>query len=319
VVHQAYNKQINVTHNSWPCSFLAILANHYLARYLGVIRFQIEVASLARLSPKLETIRGLFARSGNQCAFPGCIHPLVNEKQKFIGQVCHIEAAMPDGERYNPKQTDEERRSYENLLILCYQHHIETDEVDEFPIELMKEIKQNHEAFFAKSDFKIDESALYKLMLEIDKYWNKIEVLNTIEHTMEDLAFRVTVKGGYVQMFDNVRNTVLRIEELLERLNKSNDKLNDDFIEFIELHGVDSTIFKELPYSVSPFNIRDWESFNLSSPNCLIQIRIDLLTIEVKYLEEYLKTNSKDQQAIAHLESAKNKLADKAQNAVMYD
>ena len=84
-------------------------------------------ASLARLSPRLETIRGLFARSGNQCALPGCIHPLVNEKQKFIGQVCHIEAAMPDGERYNPKQTDEERRSYENLLILCYQHHIETD------------------------------------------------------------------------------------------------------------------------------------------------------------------------------------------------
>jgi hypothetical protein len=226
---------------------------------------------------------------------------------------------MPDGERYNPNQTDEDRRSYENLLILCYQHHIETDEVDEFPIELMKDIKQKHEASFAKSDFKIDESALHKLMLEVEKYWDKIEVLNTIEHTMEDLAFRVTAKGGYVQLFDNVRDTVLRIEELLERLNKSNDKLNDDFIEFIELHGVDSAIFTKLPYSVSPFNIRDWESFNLSRPNCLIQIRIDLLAIKVKYLEEYLKTNSKDQQAIEHLESAKTQLADKVQNAVMYD
>jgi hypothetical protein len=85
---------------------------------------------LAGLAPKLETIRALFARSGNQCAFPGCIHPLVNDKQKFIGQVCHIEAAMPEGERYNPEQNDEQRRSYENLLILCYQHHIETDEVE---------------------------------------------------------------------------------------------------------------------------------------------------------------------------------------------
>ena len=275
--------------------------------------------SLARLTPKLETIRALFARSGNQCAFPGCVHSLVNDKQKFIGQVCHIEAAMTDGERFNPQQTDEDRRSYKNLLILCYQHHIETDEVEEFPVELMINIKQEHEANFLKSDFKIDEAALHKLMRDVETYWDKIEVLNTVEHTMEDLAFRVTTKGGYIQLFDDARETVVRIEELLERLSKSNDKLQDEFINFIEAHGVDSTIFKELPYSISPFNIRNWEDFSLSRPNCLIQIRIDLLTVEIKYLEEFLKTNSQDQQAIEYLDNAKKQLADMAQNAVMYD
>ena len=272
---------------------------------------------LARLAPKLETIRALFARSGNQCAFLGCIHPLVNDKQKFIGQVCHIEAAMPDGERFNDQQNDEQRRSYENLLILCYQHHIETDEVDEYSVALMISMKQEHEANFLKSDFKIDEAALHKLMRDVETYWDKIEVLNTVEHTMEDLSFRVTTKGGYSKFFSDARE--IRIEELLERLSKSSDKLNDDFIEFIETHGIDSKSFLELPNSVSPFMNRDWEDFSLSRPNCLIQIRMDLLIIEIKYLEEFLKTNSQDQRAIVSLENAKNTLADMAQNAIMYD
>ncbi len=48
---------------------------------------------MARLAPKAEILRALFARSGNQCAFPGCTQPLINDKNKFIAQVCHIEAA----------------------------------------------------------------------------------------------------------------------------------------------------------------------------------------------------------------------------------
>jgi len=48
---------------------------------------------LARLAPNTNVLRALFARSGNQCAFPGCTQPIINSKNKFIGQVCHIEAA----------------------------------------------------------------------------------------------------------------------------------------------------------------------------------------------------------------------------------
>ena len=49
---------------------------------------------MSRLAPKIDVLKALFARSGNQCAFPGCTQPLMNEKNKFIAQVCHIEAAM---------------------------------------------------------------------------------------------------------------------------------------------------------------------------------------------------------------------------------
>ena len=46
---------------------------------------------MAPLTPKTEILRALFARSGNQCAFPVCAQPLVNDKNKFIAQVCHID------------------------------------------------------------------------------------------------------------------------------------------------------------------------------------------------------------------------------------
>ncbi|MDN3683128.1 hypothetical protein QWZ04_22735 [Vibrio tapetis subsp. quintayensis] len=274
---------------------------------------------MARLAPKVETIRALFARSGNQCAFPGCTHPMVNLKQKFVGQICHIEAAMPQGERYSSEQSDEERRSYDNLVLLCYQHHIETDDTNEYTIEKLKQIKLCHESNFLKSDFKINESELYKLTAEMEQYWSHVERLNSTEHAMEELAFGITTQNDYKLLFSNVINSVDRIEELLERLQASNESLDSDFYTFIEKHDVNSTAFKEIPYSVSPFCLRSWEDFALSKPNNLMQIRIDLLAIEVSYLELYLKTNSNDLAARETLELAKIKLADLAQNAIMYD
>jgi len=63
---------------------------------------------MARLQPTLATIKALFAKSGNQCAFPGCNHVLVTDKNLFVGELCHIEAAAPGGPRYNDKMSDKE-------------------------------------------------------------------------------------------------------------------------------------------------------------------------------------------------------------------
>ena len=39
---------------------------------------------MARLKPKETTIKALFAKSGNQCAFPKCEAKLINNKNQFI-------------------------------------------------------------------------------------------------------------------------------------------------------------------------------------------------------------------------------------------
>lgn len=274
---------------------------------------------MARLAPKLEVVRALFARSGNQCAFPGCTQPLVSNKNKFIGQICHIEAAMPNGERYNENQNDEERRAYDNLLIMCYPHHIETDDVEEYPVERLTQIKLDHESTFEKSNFKIDESELYKLVSEMDKYWGDIERLNTIDHTFEELAFSIDAKGSFFDILCSARKATDWIEKLLDRLEKSDENLKSDFNKLIESKGLPAELFDDVPYYENPFEIRNWEDHNLCKPNWIQRLRIDLTHIEVKYLEEYLKTNRDDLAAKSRLEKVKAILSDFAQNAIHVD
>jgi hypothetical protein len=101
-----------------------------------------------RLPPTPSTLRRLYVHSGNQCAFPGCTRVLVNAKGQWVGEVCHIEAAMPAGERFNPASSNEARRQPENLMLMCHEHHVETNDVSEFPVERLSQIKAGHEAQF---------------------------------------------------------------------------------------------------------------------------------------------------------------------------
>lgn len=102
-----------------------------------------------RLTPTRETLRELYLKSGNRCAFPGCKKALFNAKGVFVGQICHIEAVELGGERFNKNQTNEQRRQASNLLLMCYDHHVETDNVLKFPVERMKRIKDEHEKKFS--------------------------------------------------------------------------------------------------------------------------------------------------------------------------
>lgn len=100
-----------------------------------------------RLAPSKDPLIQLFALSGNQCAFPGCNQILIDE-DSFVAQVCHIEAAMPGGERYNESSNNEERRMIQNLVLLCYPHHIKTNNIDNFPTPVLRKLKTDHEAKF---------------------------------------------------------------------------------------------------------------------------------------------------------------------------
>lgn len=111
-----------------------------------------------RLPPTPDTLRELYLKSGNKCAFPGCQERMIDEDGVFIGQVCHIEAAMPGGQRFNINQSNEDRRKFENLMLMCHKHHKITDDVNKFTVEKLKEMKRNHERKFTDIETKIGNS-----------------------------------------------------------------------------------------------------------------------------------------------------------------
>ncbi|WP_413379110.1 hypothetical protein [Paenibacillus taichungensis] len=103
------------------------------------------MAMAKRLQPTSAVLRELYLRSGNQCAFPDCIHTIVNSDGNYVGQICHIEAAEEGGQRFNPNQTNEERRALSNLMLFCYDHHIKTNDVQTYTVEVLQRMKREHE------------------------------------------------------------------------------------------------------------------------------------------------------------------------------
>jgi hypothetical protein len=128
-----------------------------------------------RLTPASETIKKLLLRSGNECAFPGCLEVLFNDDNKLIAECCHIEAALPGGERYNYNQSDEQRRSYDNLLFLCHKHHIETNNVNDYTVEILRKIKSDHENRFKEKLFAIRPNYVEQVYSSFSKVINLVE------------------------------------------------------------------------------------------------------------------------------------------------
>jgi hypothetical protein len=112
-----------------------------------------------RLPPSTDTIRQLYLHSGNQCAYPGCSHPIILPDGTYVGELCHISAAEKGGERFDASLTNEQRRQPENLLLLCHDHHTVTNNVDEYPTERLRTIKEQHESKFKNGLASMEKSS----------------------------------------------------------------------------------------------------------------------------------------------------------------
>lgn len=124
---------------------------------------------MARLKPTERTIKKLFALSGNQCAHPECNNLLIDPSGTVLAEICHIEAAEEKGPRFNPQQTDEERRGFENLMLLCSIHHILIDDQPEnYPVASLKKWKEEHEERY-RNNHSLNEEQIEKATHEISR------------------------------------------------------------------------------------------------------------------------------------------------------
>lgn len=96
--------------------------------------------------PRVKTIKRLFAVCRNSCAFPGCVTPIVDADGNVLGEICHIAAQNVGGPRYDTSQDDETRHGFDNLLLLCGNHHkvIDDDEI-QYSVAVLAHLKATHE------------------------------------------------------------------------------------------------------------------------------------------------------------------------------
>lgn len=105
-----------------------------------------------RRTLKPSTKNLLYLRSLDQCAHPECQNPATvsgteQSAAAVVIQICHIHARSKGGPRFNPCLTEEERDSYDNLILLCAHHHAIVDKQPEtYTAEILKQWKREHEA-----------------------------------------------------------------------------------------------------------------------------------------------------------------------------
>jgi hypothetical protein len=175
----------------------------------------------------LSTIKKLYALSGNECAEPACNKKLIaKDGISIIGKICHIEAASDEGPRFNINMTDEQRRHFDNLILLCDEDHTIIDNKQNehaFPRELLKEWKTNHERRF------LDEKIKNKPSLLIEAI-NKIANINLEEETDSQSLTAFNPKNKVIY------NAIKRNNSLINDYKIYSSKINSLYEE-LELQG----------------------------------------------------------------------------------
>lgn len=161
-----------------------------------------------RLPPTPSVLKKLFAHSGNRCAMPDCKEELVHASGTLLGKVAHICAAEPGGPRYEKKMTDEQRRSFENLFIVCAKHHDLIDDmanVKKYPAALLRKHKEAREARFRKAEQQLLDNFSDATQATAPAYPKNLRVLAS--------ATKVAEIADHEDEIDGVREFIDKLKE----------------------------------------------------------------------------------------------------------
>lgn len=181
---------------------------------------------------KPSTVRRLDTLSGNECAHPYCKKKLIAEDGiSIISKICHIAAASKEGPRFDVNMTDDEKRGFDNLILLCDEHHVMIDNKEnesEYPTPLLKKWKNDHEKQIL--ELISSKNLLSKHPLALNK------VINAIGSKM-DLVVDITETENAPNTETKILfNNVKRYESVIREFAPYQVKLNKIY-EIIEKDG----------------------------------------------------------------------------------
>lgn len=107
------------------------------------------MAKTTRLPILTKTMRELMFASGGRCAMTDCGLSLISPTGGWVGTVAHIVGAEENGPRGQSPLTPEQRRGFDNLILMCATHGREVDAPEtgeaRFPVPMLETMKRIHE------------------------------------------------------------------------------------------------------------------------------------------------------------------------------
>jgi hypothetical protein len=181
---------------------------------------------------KPSTLRRLDTLSGNECAHPNCAKKLIAEDGvSIISKICHIAAASKEGPRFDENMTEDERRGFDNLILLCDEHHVIIDNKSnesQYPTPLLKIWKSNHEKKIL--ELISSKNLLSKHPLALNK------VINAIGSRMDEFLDLPETENAPNTETKILFNNVKRYESIIREFAPYQVKLNKIY-EIIEKEG----------------------------------------------------------------------------------
>ena len=235
-----------------------------------------------------EVMRLLYAHSGNRCAYPNCHAPIFEEDGLLTAECCHIKAFSPGCPRYDAAQTDEERNSGENLILLCTRHHriVDADE-QTYTVDLLREYKQKHEQQYSANVLKLTDEQLRYLQMSSETFWKRIEEIDHADINWLDLKIMVDVDRATSDLLNDLEGLLHEIEENFDELEEFDNTLAGKIREYLVSIGIDTTEYdKHTDYpNVNPFDNPHWEMFAYGTHNRMSELWMLYLQLVVRALE----------------------------------
>jgi hypothetical protein len=181
---------------------------------------------------KPSTVRRLDTLSGNECTNPNCQKKLIAEDNiSIVSKICHIAAASKEGPRYDSTMNDDSRRGFNNLILLCDEHHVIIDNKENetlYPTTLLKKWKSDHEKKIL--ELISSKNLLSKHPLSLNK------VINAIGKKMDDILDLSEAVNAPNTDLKISFNNVNRYESIIREFAPYQGKLNKIYEE-IEKEG----------------------------------------------------------------------------------
>jgi hypothetical protein len=210
-----------------------------------------------------KSIKLLWSNAAGRCSFFQCNERLtVAEAAGYapytLGEMAHIKGNRSGSNRYDENQSDKERDSYENLILLCPTHHtlIDKKENEErYTVKMLHEMKKGHETNVANrlKGIKIEDLNQLKdqlsiLLAENHQAWAQYGPLsdNARKYPNSDEIYALWTSSRLSTIVPNNREAMKLLNESRGLFSRVEQRIISKFLSHVDSY--ERWVNDEIPY-----------------------------------------------------------------------